>query len=198
MFADYSTFKIYVKQINKGDREIRMAKVKNYGLAGVSNSVQLGKMGPHILADSDNGSFTFAAEDQLTLSKVKGAAGESADEFVTKSQLDGVQFAEATFSDNFDYDTVTLELGVIPAGTKTVITTITVANVFATDSNAIATVGISNNNSLLMGSVYNDLKSIGSYQTVSTITLATDSGVSLFLTADNSQLGAGTVVVSYY
>jgi len=175
-----------------------MAKVKNYGLAGVHQSVQLGKVGPHILGNASTGSISFTAEDQITLTKVKGADAESADEFVTKSQLDSVQFAEATFAADFDFTDTELVLGTIPVGTKTVITTITVSNVYDISSNAVATVGTSANNSLLMGSVYNDLKIVGSYQTVTTATFSTESNISIYLTADSSQLGSGTVVVSYY
>jgi hypothetical protein len=175
-----------------------MAKVKNYGLVGLGNSVQLGKMGPHILADSDDGSITFTAEDQLTLTKVKGAAAESADEFVTKSQLDSVQFSEATFSDNFDITTTVLNLGTIPAGTKTVITTLNVSNVFDSDSNASATVGVDSNPGLLMSSSYNDLTATGSYQTVTTVSFVAEANINIYVTANGSQLGAGTIVVSYY
>jgi hypothetical protein len=155
-------------------------------------------VGPHILGNASTGSISFTAEDQITLTKVKGAAAESADEFVTKSQLDSVQFAEATFAADFDFTDTELLLGTIPVGTKTVITTITVSNMYDINSNAVATVGTSANNSLLMGAVYNDLKSLGSYQTVTTNTFSTETNISIYLTADGSQLGSGTVVVSYY
>ena len=81
-----------------------MANVKNYGLIGVGNNVQLGKLGPKLQANSDTGVVSITTEGGA-LTVVRGANATGATDFVTKAQLD----AESA-SDGF-----ALELGNISA-----------------------------------------------------------------------------------
>ncbi len=81
-----------------------MANVKNYGLIGVGNNVQLGKLGPKLQANSDTGVVSITTEGGA-LTVVRGANATGATDFVTKAQLDA-----GAASDGF-----ALELGNISA-----------------------------------------------------------------------------------
>ena len=81
-----------------------MANVKNYGLIGVGNNVQLGKLGPKLQANSDTGVVSITTEGGA-LTVVRGANASGATDFVTKAQLDA-----GAASDGF-----ALELGNISA-----------------------------------------------------------------------------------
>lgn len=65
-----------------------MAQVKNYGLIGVGDSLQLGKQGPKLLGNSDAGTFSLTTESGITLTTIEAANGTSASHLVTKAQLD--------------------------------------------------------------------------------------------------------------
>lgn len=74
-----------------------MADVKNYGLKGIGNDVQLGKKGGRFqYADTGGGDlgttpvFSIVDEAGSTLQPLKIAQGFAADEAVTKAQLDSV------------------------------------------------------------------------------------------------------------
>ena len=174
-----------------------MAEVKNYGLSGVHRTLQLGKQGPVLVGNADTDSFTVTLQDAATLTTMAGANASSPEHFVTKAQLEAAQNAEATFSSNFSFSNTAIVLGTIPAGAKTVIATLTISTVFD-DSNTAISLGSSANNSLLMGSAYNDAATIFNYQSVTTNEFLTDTEISLFLDPASSSQGAGTVVVSYY
>ena len=174
-----------------------MAEVKNYGLSGVHRNLQLGKQGPVLVGNADTDSFTVTLQDAQTLTTMSGANATSAQNFVTKAQLDAAQNAEATFSSNFSFSNTAIVLGTIPAGAKTIIATLTISTVF-NDGNTAISVGSSANNSLLMGNTYNDAEIIFNYQSVTTQEFLADTEISLFIDAADSSQGAGTVVVSYY
>lgn len=173
-----------------------MAEHKDYGLVGAGRSLQLGKQGPKLVGDADTDVFLFTAEDGLTLTRAQGANAVNSSDFVTKSQLDSVQTAEATFTRAISYNSGTQTLGIIPAGAKTVITTLTISSVF--DGNASITVGTASDNALLMGSTYNDLTYTESFQTITTQALASDTQISVYVTANSATQGNAVVVVSYY
>ena len=65
-----------------------MAEIKNYGLIGVGQNVQLGKNGPKLKGNADNSTFEVTQEDGATLARISGANGTSSSDFVTKAQLD--------------------------------------------------------------------------------------------------------------
>ena len=64
-----------------------MAQVKNYGLIGVGNDVQLGKQGPRLLANADTGTISVTNEGG-SLTTISGANASQSSELVTKAQLD--------------------------------------------------------------------------------------------------------------
>ena len=172
-----------------------MAQVKNYGLAGVGRNVQLGKQGPKIEGNPDTGAISFTSEGGV-LTPVSGANAVTSSQFVTKAQLETVKNQEATFTASFAFDGGDQVLGTVPAGTKTVITTVNVVNQF--DNNSIVTVGFTGNESALMADSFNDISLPGSYQAVTTATFSVDTQLSVYVTQNNSTQGSGTVVVSYY
>lgn len=173
-----------------------MAKVKNYGLEGVSRSVQLGKQGPKIQGNADTYAFKFTAEDGTTLSRVEGANAVSSNEFVTKAQLDVVKNAEATYTTTVTHNGGNENLGIIPAGTKTVITTLNVNTPF--NGTATVTIGTDSSPNALLGGNYNDISVAGSFQTITTQTFLTDTQVRAFVPGSNATQGSAVVVVSYY
>ena len=77
-----------------------MAEIKNYGLIGVGQNVQLGKNGPKLKGNSDNSTFEITSEDGATLARISGADGTSSTDFVTKAQLDAssVSFRKANLT----------------------------------------------------------------------------------------------------
>ena len=64
-----------------------MAQVKNYGLIGVGNNLQLGKNGPKLVGNADTGSFSITNEGGA-LTTIIGANATQSSELVTKAQLD--------------------------------------------------------------------------------------------------------------
>ena len=75
-----------------------MAQVKNYGLIGVGASLQLGKQGPKLKGNADASLVQIVGEDNATLTRLQGANGSSAADFVTKAQLDAQGAATDGFS----------------------------------------------------------------------------------------------------
>jgi len=172
-----------------------VAQVKNYGLIGVGGDLQLGKQGPRFLANADTGTVSVTNEGGVATT-LSGANAINASDFVTKSQLDSIQTAEATFTSSLTYNGGNSALGTIPAGTKTVITTLTVSQVF--DGNASITIGTNSDNNQLMGSIYNELDIQSSYQTITTFNFVADTAITAFVPSSNATQGTATVVVSYY
>ena len=63
--------------------------VKNYGIAGVSANVQLGKAGP-IIVGSDSSQISFTDKDGA-IENISIGSGSQADHGVTKTQLDTIE-----------------------------------------------------------------------------------------------------------
>jgi hypothetical protein len=170
--------------------------IKNYGLSGVNRILQLGKRGPKLVADSANGTLSATTVDGSTLTTMSGANAISAADFVTKAQLDIAQGEEGTLSVNFSHTDTNILMGVIPAGNKTVITTVTISTAF-NDSNANITVGSLVSAGALSGSQYNDPTVTQNYQTVTTVDLAADTEIYVNVSAGNASIGNGVVTVSF-
>ena len=64
--------------------------MKNYGLIGVGNNVQLGKNGPKIQGNADSGVISVTGEGG-TSTRISGANAINAADFVTKAQLDALE-----------------------------------------------------------------------------------------------------------
>lgn len=64
-----------------------MADIKNFGLKGVGSDVQYGKGGGHV--SWTGSSFQFST-DGTSLTSIKGAPAQTADQFVTLAQLDAI------------------------------------------------------------------------------------------------------------
>lgn len=174
-----------------------MAQTKNYGMAGIGRQVQLGKQGPHISTDETRSKVVLTKEDGTTLASVSGANAISSSDFVTKAQLDNVQTSEATLTATLSAIDSAKNIGTVPAGTKTVITTITVSTAFAGDRTDIS-VGIDSDHNLLAGTQHNDPQLAESFQSVTTFTFPTDTVIKVFPTFSNVTQGNATIVVSYY
>ena len=67
-----------------------MANIKNFGIAGVSADVQMGKSGGRVVYDSGNTLFKFTESDGTTLAKLRVADPSGSYDVVTKGYLDGV------------------------------------------------------------------------------------------------------------
>jgi hypothetical protein len=70
--------------------DIYMANIKNFGIAGVSADVQMGKSGGRVVYDSGNTLFKFTESDGSTLAKLRVAEPLGSTDVVTKGYLDGV------------------------------------------------------------------------------------------------------------
>ena len=70
--------------------DIYMANIKNFGIAGVSADVQMGKSGGRVVYDSGNTLFKFTTSDGSTLAKLRVADPSGSTDVVTKGYLDGV------------------------------------------------------------------------------------------------------------
>jgi len=172
-----------------------VAEVKNYGLSGVHRTLQLGKQGPVLVGNADTDSFTITLQDAQTLTTMGGANASSPEHFITKAQLD-VVYTEAVFKANVNYnDSSPILLGNITAGTKTIITTLTVGTAFD-DPSAIVTIGTSGNTSLLMSDEYCEIEATGVYQTINIVEIANDTALNIYITQAGATSGAGNVLVS--
>ena len=67
-----------------------MANIKNFGIAGVSADVQMGKSGGRVVYDSGGTLFKFTESDGTTLAKLRVADPSGSYDVVTKGYLDGV------------------------------------------------------------------------------------------------------------
>jgi len=67
-----------------------MANIKNFGIAGVSADVQMGKSGGRVVYDSGNTLFKFTQSNGSTLAKLQVADPTGSTDVVTKGYLDGV------------------------------------------------------------------------------------------------------------
>ena len=171
-----------------------MAQVKNYGLSGVHRTLQLGKQGPVLVGNADTDSFTVTLQDAATLTTMSGANATSAQNFITKAQLD-VVYTEAQFLANVNYNSSSpILLGNITAGTKTIITTFEVDTVF--DGNAVVTIGTSSNNSLLMSDDYAEIEVAGTYQTTGLFEFTSNTELNIYVTQGGATQGSGKVLVS--
>ena len=174
-----------------------MAKVKNYGLEGVSHQVQLGKQGPYLQSDTTKSKLVATGSDGATLAPMQGANASIASEFVTKAQLDSVHLAESTFTtDITPSSSAAVDLGIIPAGAKTFTTTITVDPAF--DGSTSLSVGPATDKNLMFQTSKNDPQSAGTYQSITTANFSADTLISVHTAFVNSTVGTATVTVSYY
>lgn len=73
-----------------------MAQVKNYGLIGVGNNLQLGKNGPKLLGNATTDTVQVTNEGGISLSEIQAANATSSTALVTKAQLDAVSSSAAT------------------------------------------------------------------------------------------------------
>ena len=73
-----------------------MAQVKNYGLIGVGNNLQLGKNGPKLLGNATTDTIQVTNEGGISLSEIQAANATTSTALVTKAQLDAVSSSAAT------------------------------------------------------------------------------------------------------
>jgi hypothetical protein len=155
----------------------------------------LGKQGPILVGNADTDSFTVTLQDAATLTTMAGANATNTAHFITKGQLD-VVYTESTFKANVNYDSSSpILLGNITAGTKTIITTLTISTAFD-DANAVVTIGTSSNNSLLMSDNYCEIEETGVYQTINIVEFASNTALNIYVTQADATAGAGNVLVS--
>jgi len=174
-----------------------MAKIKNYGLEGVSHKVQLGKQGPHVSSDETKSKIVVTNSDGTTLASVQGANATSASEFVTKAQLDSAANAESTFTATITPSSGSdVLLGTVPAGAKTITATISIDNEF--DGSTSLRIGTESDNNLIFHTAKNDPASAGSYQSISTINFSSPTAVSVYCIFVSATTGSATITVSYY
>ena len=67
-----------------------MANIKNFGIAGVSADVQMGKSGGRLVYDSGNTLFKFTTSDGSTLAKLRVAEPSGTTDAASKGYVDGV------------------------------------------------------------------------------------------------------------
>ena len=171
-----------------------MAEVKNYGLSGVHRTLQLGKLGPVLVGNTDSDSFTVTTNGS-TLTNMSGANATDSAHFITKGQFD-VVYTEAVFKANVNYnDSSPILLGNISTGTKTIITTLTIGTAFD-DANSVVTIGTPSNNTLLMSDTYCEIEETGVYQTINIVEIASNTSLNIYVTQAGASAGAGNVLVS--
>lgn len=170
---------------------------KNFGIAGVGDDVQFGKQGPKLSANAESEVFSFTSKSGQSAAQVEGANATSSQHFVTKAQLDEVSRSEGTIQVTYSYNSGSTTVGVIPAGAKTVITTLQVTNSFD-GTTPSARIGMAGNQQLLMKSIDNDLSSESSYQTMTTHVFANDTAIKIYPDILNSTNGDATITVSFY
>jgi len=171
-----------------------VAEHKDYGLSGVHRTLQLGKQGPVLVGNADIDSVSVTLQDAATLTTMSGANASSAQNFITKAQLD-VAYTEAQFLANVSYnDSSPILLGNISPGTKTIITTFEVTTEF--NANAVVTVGTSSDNSLLMSDSYAEIEIAGSYQTFNVVEFSGNTALNVYVTQGGASQGFGTLIVS--
>ena len=146
------------------------------------------------MGNADSESFSVTTNG-TTLTNVSGANATDTAHFITKGQLDAV-YTEAVFKANVNYnDSSPILLGNITAGTKTIITTLTVGTAFD-DPSAVVTIGTSGNTSLLMSDDYCEIEATGVYQTINTLEIANNTALNIYITQASATAGAGNVLVS--
>jgi len=173
-----------------------MAEHKDYGLTGVNHNLQLGKQGPQLKHNGD-GTVSVTDISGNSLTTVTGANATQSNHFVTKAQLDNVQKSEATLAGNITYNGSTVTLGTIPAGSKTVITTVNISQVWD-DANSTISVGTDSDQALLASQSYIQQSELGAYQIITTQLFVADTTIKGFVPSSNATQGAGSIVVSYY
>jgi len=77
-----------------------VGQVKNYGIIGVGNNLQLGKNGPKVLGNADTDTVQITNEGGVSLAEIQAANGSTSTALVTKAQLDAVSSSAA--SDGFN------------------------------------------------------------------------------------------------
>ena len=115
--------------------------VKNYGLAGVSANVELGKGGPRIIGSSDDISL-YGNDGNLTPAKI--LAGTNDDQAVTKSQFDTISdpAGRVLVSSTLNYNSGNVSLGTTSSNTYIHSVTVTsLTNWTDADSSTNITVG---------------------------------------------------------
>ena len=73
-----------------------MAQIKNYGLIGVGNNLQLGKNGPKLLGNATTDTVQVTNEGGISLSEIQASNATTSTALVTKAQLDAVSSSAAT------------------------------------------------------------------------------------------------------
>lgn len=174
-----------------------MAKMKNYGLEGVSHKVQLGKQGPHVASDVTKNKIVMTNSDGTTLASVQGANATTSSEFVTKAQLDSAANAESTFSTTITAGSNSeVVLGTIPAGAKTVTATIEVTAAF--DGSVGMNIGPSTDKNQLFHTGKNDPHSEGTYQSITTAIFNSPTQIAVHTVKVSVTTGTAIITVSYY
>ncbi|MEC7914632.1 MAG: hypothetical protein VX918_10235, partial [Chloroflexota bacterium] len=77
-----------IYRLNGGNH--KMANIKNFGIAGVSADVQMGKSGGRLVYDSGNTLFKFTTSDGSTLAKLRVAEPSGTTDVASKGYVDGV------------------------------------------------------------------------------------------------------------
>ena len=96
-----------------------MPTIKNYGIAAVSNDVQLGKRGGRFIFDSASGTFKLTGSDGATVSRVKIADATELDDAVSLSQLNAVSTAASNAQTAADDAQAELDATQVGAGLDT-------------------------------------------------------------------------------
>lgn len=172
------------------------SKQKNFGISGIGENVQYGKRGPKLLADTTTEVFSFTERDGVTPTQVGGANATSDAHFVTKAQLDHVARSEGTIRTIYTHASGAATVGVIPAGAKTIISTIEVTEPFDGDDPGLR-IGIPGNQELLFKNSHTDLTSTASYQTMNTHVFNNDTAIRAYPSLTSTQ-GSATITISYY
>ena len=171
--------------------------IKNFGLAGVANDVQLGKQGPKIQADAQNETVSFTDKTGNALVTASGANAVSSADFVTKAQLDKVNNSEGTLRINYAQGDGTSTIGTIPAGAKTILTTIEITTAF-NGTGPTLRIGAAGNNELLSKGADTDITQPAMFQTINTHVFNADTAIKVYPNLISSTQGTATITVSYY
>ena len=171
---------------------------KRYGLDGIGTNVELGKAGVRVKANSGQVEFRSAADDAMI--KIKALDGTSADDVVTKSQLDNV-----TVSGTVNYRTLAHAFGT--GASENVGATITGTVAFRWQVNVTTAydgtaptldLGVSGDTDAIAPTADIDLTTIGQYSGVSALDVTSSTQLLATYTADSSTAGAATIIVEWF
>jgi len=168
--------------------------VKNYGITGVSSTVELGKQGPKI--DGSNASVISFKDKNDALTVVAVAEGTDPEHAVALSQLGSASLGKLSYlTAQVSYDSGTVALGNASADTyiHSVVVEKTAGNWTGADSSTEITVGDSGDNARLFSGFDPSVQNTSEVDHV----YASATTINAYVTQGGASAGTATVTIWY-